>query len=118
MTTTAYQSRQKLLSLADEVIDAYANLALGKGDKYKGDAQALGNLFNKIVPLVKIEDDRTQVAGFKEGLTTEQRIEGVFTSVADGKLSLSDGLMALDMLTAGSNIQEAQELRDALKRLG
>lgn len=118
MTTTAYQARQALLSRAEDIITTYVDVALGTVENYQGDSEALKEVFRKVVPMIRTQDDRTQFTAFQEEGTTEERIEGIFHSVGSGKLSLKDGLLALDLLTAGLNASESIELREALKRLG
>lgn len=115
MTDTAYAARQVLLSRSEEVIATYIDKALAAAED--GDLAPLGEVFRKLIPLMKVEDDRNKMAAFNEGLTTEARIEGIYKAVANGELSQSQGLEYLDLLTVGCNVTEAQELREALKAL-
>ena len=115
MTDTAYQARQVLLSRSEEIVTTYVDKALAAAEE--GDLAPLGEVFRKLIPMMKIDDDRNKITAFKEGLATEVRIENIFNAVAAGDLSLPDALASLDLLTAGCNVTEAQELREALKAL-
>ena len=115
MTDTAYQARQVLLSRSEEIVTTYVDKALAAADE--GDLAPLGEVFRKLIPMMKIDDDRNKIAAFNEGLTTEARIDNIFKAVAAGDLSLPGALTSLDLLTAGCNVTEAQELREALQAL-
>lgn len=114
-SNTARDARDMLLAKAPEVIDAYINLAL-LGDPlgtFPGDPDALKNVFNKIVPMIKVEDDVFSLPA-AAGRTVEERINDVIDAVGAGDLPMREGVQMLDLLAASIDAHTAAKLRTRL----
>ena len=85
---TAKQAREKLLSHADEIIDTFVKLALGKIYDFKGDSNSLEIAFKAVLPSTRIEDDSIKV---EDAETRTDAVDSILKLMNNGEITVDSG---------------------------
>ena len=87
--------------------DADALLAVAKAKAFEGDPQMLNALLSRIMPTLKAEGERLQF-NFDATLPLAKQIEAVSQAVADGALTLEQGLQFVEIIEKLANVRQAE----------
>jgi hypothetical protein len=109
---TAKRAREKLLSHADEIIDTFVKLALGKLYDFKGDSNCLEIAFKAVLPATRIEDDSIKVENAK---TRTETVDGILKLMNNGEITPTQAEKAIVAVDKGTDVKEIETLIDELR---
>lgn len=110
---SARDARAKLLEHADELIETYVKVALGKQYKYEGDPAALQDLVRMITPAMKLEDDPVKIRSAvnnKSGM-----VDDILRQMKTGRISILQAQATIKAIRTAQDMEELDRLLTAIE---
>lgn len=110
-SSTAKHARSKLLASAEDIIETYVKLALGKEQDYEGNERMLDAAFKAVIPAMRLADD-PEIIYESEDMTRKQQIEAITHKMNTGQMTAEK---ASTMITAINDAYDLVEIENLLE---